>query len=893
MAGTVPDHKVEFFLNSAWVSASVFNSEPVKLTSGRSPESSTAVTSSLAFALPNTDGRYSSKNPLGIYYGQFKRGVPCRFSVDTSVMRMVSPVSAGAFDTTHRANTPDAASLDIAGDLDLRVERSGRFDGGILIAKTNAYYLSASTQGVLRFQWYDASAVIRGYNSTDVAPTHERYAYRAVLDVDNGAGGSTVTFYTSPTIGGTWTQLGLPIVTAAGVTSIRNSLEGACVGGGSDSFTYKGQILNGISGTIVANPDFTIQSEGATSFADSTGKTWTLGGRSTVSRWSTRFSGYVSELEPTWDLSQQVATMTVTASGVLRRLLQSGTADHSSYYKGMFARNPIAYWPMEDDVGSTTLAAATNGTPAMTFGSTATLANSSVFVASRPLPTDGTFFTASVQPGYANPNTEIQFRYLMQVPAGLPVGTVISRIRTDGTLNRFDVAMDTTFASNIVIIAYSDNVAVAQLGPFNLSTKIGVPVRWSIELKQVGTGVQYNLVELGVGDTSGGTFGPAIVPLQTLGRATAVGVVGFTGSVIGHMSVENAISPIFDLAQVLNAYVGEQAATRVARLALAAGVDQEQIGSAQGSAMGIEPISDLVSKLQQCVDADDGILFESRAFPGLYYREREDVYSQPPSLRVSYGSLRNDTVPAEDDQLLTNDWTISRDSGSSARYQLATGALSVQDSPNGVGRYADSATLNLNNDGQLIGHAAWRVHLGTVDDVRFPTVSLDMHSPYLSGSLVSVLDLQIGDWLAITGPPLWFPPYEVQQQIFQVVETMTAETYNVTLSAGRPARAQRVGVADTPLARLDTGGSHIGLLNSTTNSFAVATDTGPVWVQSGLRPQDFPFNIVINGEVMTVNTINGGGTTQVFGVTRSVNGVVRSHPALSLVSLAEPSYWGI
>lgn len=194
-----------------------------------------------------------------------------------------------------RAQTPDTASLDVVGDLDLRVlvalDDWTPSAMQTLISKWNttgnqrSYLLQVLSTGVLRFNWSTLGTAALSADST-VAPTvanGNALWVRATIDVDNGAAGRTVTFYTSPADDGVvWTQLGAT-VTTAGVTSIfastANLEVGARQAGTLENVTgnvYAAQVLNGIAGTVVANPQFRDQAAGTTSFVDSAGLTWTV-----------------------------------------------------------------------------------------------------------------------------------------------------------------------------------------------------------------------------------------------------------------------------------------------------------------------------------------------------------------------------------------------------------------------------------------------------------------------------------------------------------------------------------------------------------------------------------------------------------------------------------------
>jgi hypothetical protein len=65
------------------------------------------------------------------------------------------------------------------------------------------------------------------------------------------------------------------------------------------------------------------------------------------------------------------------------------------------------------------------------------------------------------------------------------------------------------------------------------------------------------------------------------------------------------------------------------------------------------------------------------------------------------------------------------------------------------------------------------------------------------------------------------------------------------------------------------------------------------WVDSATYATDFPFDITINGEQMTVTAITGTASPQTFTVTRSVNGVVKGHADNSSVALTVPAFVGM
>lgn len=229
---------------------------------------------------PNVENLYRLMAP--IFFDSFQRLYP------------VGAVLVTTGTATSYASTPDVAALDITGDIDLQADFISETwpppADATLLAKyadsTNnrSYRLDVLTTGQLRITWStDGTNNFSLVSSVPVPATiGQRIAVRATLDVNNGSGGRTARFYTATRILGTFVELGSPAV-APGTTSIFSGSATLTVGardsGATAQFTgriFAARVRSGISGTIVANPLFYNESPGTASFADSTGKTWTV-----------------------------------------------------------------------------------------------------------------------------------------------------------------------------------------------------------------------------------------------------------------------------------------------------------------------------------------------------------------------------------------------------------------------------------------------------------------------------------------------------------------------------------------------------------------------------------------------------------------------------------------
>jgi hypothetical protein len=193
------------------------------------------------------------------------------------------------------ASSPDATALDITGDIDLRARLAADNwsdpDAPYVLAKSQSGQRSYAIQiiggGLVLYWTTDGSTLLNG-SSTAAVPFAAGQAgwIRATIDVDNGAGGRTITFYTAPDSAiepTSWNILGTA-VTQAGVTSIFSGtapLEIGSISNGGQTFAgkiYRAVVLNGINGTTVFDADFTQQTIGSRGFIESTGKLVTLNG---------------------------------------------------------------------------------------------------------------------------------------------------------------------------------------------------------------------------------------------------------------------------------------------------------------------------------------------------------------------------------------------------------------------------------------------------------------------------------------------------------------------------------------------------------------------------------------------------------------------------------------
>ena len=893
---------VELKLGGTWTDITgwaVEDTSQVVITRGRPDGAQRAEPSKAAMTWDNTDGRFSPRNPLSPYYGLLGRNTAVRVSVPatSTYLRLED-------DAVSYVSAADSAGLSVTGSLDIRIEYEPTSYGAVTLAakwddagNERGWLLrrnSTSRPGAAQLVWSPDGVSAHGVFSTAPLPLGH-VALRATLDAATGI----VTFYTAPAITGPWAQLGDAVDSGSGATSVYDNTQPVQVGYSTGTTGYaslQGRIfafrmLDGIGGTVVASPDFTTAIPGAVSLTDSQGGTWTLQGTAEFSDRDYRFHGQLGGLPQTWDLSGHDVRTPVNAAGVLRRLrkasapLDSALKRASVQQSGTYA--PAAYWPCEDGRNATQIASGLGGPAMRLTGGPPTFAADSGFACSQPLPQfNGSRWHGDV-PAYATAGDAIT-RFLLHVPTGGSVdGAPLMRVHTTGTVAFFVLAYYT--GGGLGIQGYApDGSQLFDTGGYGFGAD-GTRLRVSMELRQSGTDVTYDLAILTVGTTSTG-----IIPTGTLTGAS-VGHVNHvqanhtgqhTDTAAGHISVQTAwVDPGSDIIAAVNAWVGETAGDRVGRLCAEQGVSSRITGyPALTVPMGAQLPKSFSDLLGEVENADRGILHEARDSLSVAYRTLASMCGQDPAITLDYATQLSPPLnPTEDLLATTNDVTVSRaDGGSSARAVLDDGSPM---STTGIGPYPTSPAISLASDAQLDDEAGWILHVGSADEPRYPVLTTDLGFPEVAGITDDLRAVGIGDQLVVTDAPAWLPPGDIRQLAAGLTETLAthewvdewhtvpASPYDVA-SAGAGSRAGAGGAA---VHAATPAGSA---------SFRVDIAAGyPLWTTD---PADFPLDVMISGQRVRVTAISGTTTPQMFTVgTWAVNGVVKDLAAGDAVIVAD------
>ena len=926
------DIRLELNAGGTWTDAtSDCNHGPWVTVRGHPDESTTVAPATFDAELTNTAARYSPDNPMSDLWPWCVQNMPLRTSIPAA-SNYLRLESAGS----DCAAAADAAALHVAGSLEVRLAlRLSDWQGCFLAGRldstsTGAWFLVLRGDGTMRFAWWDSSNAEHQVVSDAPLPfTDQDFALKVTLDATT----STVWFYTAPSIDGTYAQLGDGL-TFGGATSVRAGSDPLRAGWSPATFSdigsgtsvqmygrvYEVRLYNGIGGTLVADGQFSAQAAGVTSWTGADGLSWSVSGGAELSGRDYRGHFEASELpqdEPEYNpdaehnTSVEVdALVPLVGGGLLRRSSQRAPNVQSAMYRAVLAQTgslaPVAYWPMEDAAGATVFGSAAGG-PSMTWaGGPPVLADSTAFDCSAALPVLGGAGLSGQVPWYAATGTWTA-RFLAEVPTP-GSSQVLVQVNVSG-----GIAAYVTFVANadgtVSLNAYDASLSVvATTGNIAWTGGTGVPLWWSIEAQPSGSDVQYSLVSLAPGSSAA---------LDANVTTTAAGVAGivtevlpnpwaspeFSGVVMGHLQVQSAWVSLFSLTGALNAHLAEPAGTRFARLCAENGVACRTRGNlADTILMGIQKTDTLVNLLQACADADQGVWTELRQVLGWGYTTRKALYNQAATATVSYTSDHLSpwtTAPTRDDQVVVNDVTYTNDDGASVRMYAAigqpvTGGRMSTAAPGsgGIGSYAQSYDVSVASDAQLPDLAGWRLVTGTVDQARLPGIVVDLANEDAAAVYNAVVNLDLGGRLVISNPPrrLGFNP--VTQLAQCLTETLWYDTLTIAV-AGVPELPYEVFQCDGPMRTAPPAGVVAAAQTSTSTSWPVYADIADNTQLWSVAAGDYPQNWMVDGEEVTCTAMSGGTPPQTATVTRSVNGVVKSHSINAAIGMWPPAVIGL
>ena len=171
-----------------------------------------------------------------------------------------------------------------------------------------------------------------------------------------------------------------------------------------------------------------------------------------------------------------------------------------------------------------------------------------------------------------------------------------------------------------------------------------------------------------------------------------------------------------------------------------------------------------------------------------------------------------------------------------------------------------------------------------------------LDAPELAAYVDAILAVRLGDIIRVTDLPEGVPTGPVDLIVDAIADKITRALHVVTFTCG-PANiwgATGTWAASTGAgtARWSPNSTHRGAsaITDTQTTITFVNDDAIPWTTAAA---DFPLDIMVGGERMTVTSIGAGTTSQLFTVVRGVNGITKAHPAGVTVALAEPTVWSL
>lgn len=634
-----------------------------------------------------------------------------------------------------------------------------------------------------------------------------------------------------------------------------------------------------------------------------------------------RLQGYIVDVQPrflpqsdgtTW------STAVVTVGGIGSRLEKRQSPSYSPLRRSVQQASitPIAYWPLEDDEGSTF------GASAFPDGQNMTVTGPAVFGFAAGVPVEdflsryGSKPMVSVAAGarlsgvvpISAVTTEWAVTFVAEffapdVPA-ITSMRILEWATPSGTHNRWALIAGATSAG-YTVRAYQDALStftdVAVVTGFAYISQ----ATYTIEAHQVGADIFVELFDndnsIASGTLTGSTQAPVTRVTVNPDRANTTASVTPEGLkfLIGHVRVVDEISvhdtPYYTVPETgvtvsaIFAWYKEPAHRRLNRLC-----DEERVtydfagdpGTTGLTLLNAQQDGAFSELLSQAVESESGgLLFESRY--GYRYLPRTARYNAPVALSIDMAVYNRadatdpgDVLVPQLDSRAANYWTIARTNGSSASY-AADDAFRQR-----RGTIPESRTLDVLTDDVLRDHAGWRTHL-SVDGrgANYPSVLLDLAA---NPALIDAwLGCDIGSRVQRLNQPTIAGIGTIDQVVEGITETITQTSWDVVLAA-TPGSVWDVGVYDDPATVYSPSSTTLSSgINTTVLSLTMA---GEPWITGAVS-----LSLEIDGEYMTATNISGSGNGP-YTVTlsaRHTNGRVASHLAGAPVNLANPDRWAL
>lgn len=942
--------RADLQLAGTWtnITGDVYTAEGISIKRGRQDEASSIEASEMDLALNNRTAKYTPGNPAGAFYGQLQKGTAIRLGMGTPPSSAVA--SSTTTNTTFTSPTVTAetsgmllaawsfgsvGTVTVPAGYTSLTSRSGNHSSSNWGSKTVTAGSQAGSLAASTVSGLPASAVCVIPGGTTIVSSQ---SVAGSCDAVTATAVGSTTKFTAITVAAgdvlvlanTWSSdPGNSMATAPQDDQVGCAwvmmADTVNANGGPRVQLWARYCLTAATITVAA-PGWYYN------IADVNAAIWQVRG---ATEWNSRFQGECASFVSQADLSGNDVRCSLAAGGVLRRRGQGTDVAHSALYRYLSQAGALAYWPLETGTAATALTSPNAGvanlqpvfSPPIQYGAHSTaLASDAVLTmdlgglrAPISSPVTGTNvpgqfgLMVNVSVAQTTPPTPV---FVMATTAGTSAQYVFvqylnptqlffaveSAAGSAGLLGGFTVTMPTTIVGQDMFLfgTWAPNLANPttqfdlSLSVIYMATGVSVAVSSTGNAGTIGT---VQSISMGLEPTSSAFFQNPVAfgHLFFTPTARADGV---------HLGTSTVLQTAAGFVALAQAWANESALTRMTRLGQEEYIFfQGPIDTANGTnsmLLGGQEIDTPLNIFQEITVTDGGELAEPRGFSGFSYRTLAQMSAQP-SVQTLDWNAKQVTTPfaqADDDQLLRNDVTVSQINGASARAFQATGALSVNPPPTGVGTYTSSVTVNVANQGRDLAQIAnWLLNVGTTPEVRYPSINTQLAASPTTITAISALD--VGQRFTLINTPAWVPPAPVDMLcvgLSEKISEVPGADWDITINA-RPYEPFSVARLDAGNGSGNTAGGLLDSGSSTvTSNFTSVATTFNVTVgltDDGWSNANCPFDITISGERMTVTSLTGSVPTQSFTVTRSVNGVVKAQVAGTAVDVYIPIQAGL
>lgn len=626
-----------------------------------------------------------------------------------------------------------------------------------------------------------------------------------------------------------------------------------------------------------------------------------------VNQW--RAHAEITTLPPRWDLSRVDRWVPVQARGILRRLGQGRKALKSAVRRHLASYTTYGWLPLEENQGSeSTGNLAVGGVPGLIKNLTFAAADTSLIPGIAGYVTFGEDTSSISMPVKAHTAPGAQtMLFFMQANVSPTADILLCTIRATGSIirqyriylqsddtirvdcyDRTNTIVDTI--AGIILFDTADIPYGSWIAVTLYCFDDGGNVNWAVNWHRPGSSSFWTTGTQVLAGTTG-IF--QNIDFKSSAEHVAVGVS--YAHVFHYPGDLPFVSDAF--AKAAYAYIGELATVRFMRLCSEHGVSATTTGySQEANTMGPQLPAKLVDLLEECAAADDAIMTEERDEFALALVTRMGMYNQLQlDLDIDQGHLSAPLDPIDDDQATRNRVTVSRPDGGFATSVQTEGPLNInppEDDPDGVGEYEEEPELILETDDQLQPAANWRRSRGTLDEVRYPSMTADLTSAaYLDDAALAAVAASIDTGRILSVANAEVSPDASVQVVQSYEEQIDQYDWDITWVT-TPGNLHTVGVLDYT-TRLDTKYLVVESDFDAGTDTAMTTErtdaTKGLWVLPADKPASFPFYIKAAGVVLEVTSASGTSDPQTLTITQTpVNGITKTIPAGSPIKVVDP-----